>query len=951
MVKLYLSQSLDALAKYLSDELASDRNNPLQKRWILVPGPLRQWLSIQLAVHGQVLAGCKFATIEEALFPDGILVPTSSEMLCLIHRALREVRSSEIVQFLEEEPKRKLDLAQHLGTLFFSYGLHDRELFGKKGDWQSELLQNLFVRGLFRLPVQFLPSEGRRISDPVHCFGYDYLPDVYWKTLSRFSQLHVYSFSPCIHFWEDVRTEREKRSLFQKASLKVRDQLEQYLDEAPPFLANWGKLGRETLKSIDSFETEEVYASLPEKPSLLHSIQREVLLFEKREAAAPDSSIQIFQTGSSALGELEVVRKEILRLGVEIPFADMAVLAPDIQPYVPLIEFVFSDIPYRISDVDIGSQSSFYQGILRLAALAKANWSAEEIIELMETPAFYRKLGWDRKKIEKFSEWAAEIFQFSGDWEKGFEKMVLRLAALSPEPFMSGIPMGDSDLLEELLFLFQQIRADLGSMQTANLKLSDWAKRWEEVAEKYLKHDPEDECDAAAVDAFRRQLLEMRKADVRLEEAPFPFDLVDRLLRRPCQGSIHGSHLHAVRCGSLEPGSVQPAKAIFLIGMDEEHFPRKKIGSSLDLLKAGYIPDKPDVDRYLFLQALFAADEYLRISYGHLSKDEGKAVAPSLMVQELMSSLGEEISSKIIVESSIGSAEQEIEARFSIRSPEKIAGELPRVVSLADLSLFARHPWKYHLQKVLGIYLEDRRARSFNMQRAPILRASLKWPIDQVFTAMDQELPPGIIGEAFRIDAEDRAEEWKHTWKDWGGDLYSLSFLETAREKSVVSKDRIEFPAIEVDMGNGSRVAIVGEVKQAMGDSALSYGDDSIGNFLKSWPETLAAMMALKSNQVRFLKNGRVKEIADPAKSMRSFLEYYFRCRTILSPLMPDWADALLKKEAADFDTKTEYDDFAVEWILARLEMPPAEALFSDWRWLRDVFSELIAVSSGRGGG
>src|SRR5690606_24306865 len=112
--------------------------------------------------------------------------------------------------------------------------------------------------------------------------------------------------------------------------------------------------------------------------------------------------------------------------------------------------------------------------------------------------------------------------------------------------------------------------------------LSDWAVCLESAAKEFLLADSEDEADVAAYNSFRNVIQEFRDFP---EETLFPFGVIQRLLIRPCFGQINSSQLHAVRIGSFEEGALIPTKALFLIGMNEEGFPRLKTGSSLDLLK------------------------------------------------------------------------------------------------------------------------------------------------------------------------------------------------------------------------------------------------------------------------------------------------------------------------------------------------------------------------------
>ncbi|MBM3184473.1 MAG: exonuclease V subunit gamma, partial [Chlamydiae bacterium] len=103
--------------------------------------------------------------------------------------------------------------------------------------------------------------------------------------------------------------------------------------------------------------------------------------------------------GSSQLTEVEHVRGAILQLIHEkgFQFSDIAVLAPDIQSYASMIQFVFADLPFRIFDIDVGSKSFFFQGLKQLFSF---NWNREDLISLFETPSFSRARNWDEKTLE-----------------------------------------------------------------------------------------------------------------------------------------------------------------------------------------------------------------------------------------------------------------------------------------------------------------------------------------------------------------------------------------------------------------------------------------------------------------------------------------------------------------------------------------------------------------------
>ncbi len=953
--KLFLSHRMDALVGQLIEELDADPIAPLQTRTILVPnGYVKQWLLLEIAKRKGIAMGLKVVTIDEGIFQKN----SSLHMLFFIYDAIRDATDPDLLAYLDGKKGRLLSLARELSSLFTTYGQYGKQLFeGEPIDWQHAILQKLFVKGPWRAPVQILPELK---PAPLICFGIDTLPPLFWDFFFRSPSLSIYHFSPCIAFWEDLSSDRERRNLNRfwkkrKATEENRKQLDAYLRDAPPLLANWGKLGRETLKVFDRFDLqmEEVYPPL-EPTSLLKRVQSDLLQFEELPKEI-DDSIQIFLTGSSRLREIECLREEILRLGV--PFHEISVLAPDMELYVPLIEFVFRDIPYRISGFDTATQSSFRQGLVRILNLVTGRWEAEELLALFETPSFYRKQGWDGEKLEQFRKWIdyarikwgldashkrqvlkeidiAKVDE-SGSWEKGLDRLLDAIVYLLPIQI-------NPDSLEEFIELFAKLKnLSLHTEKTA----ASWADSLEKMADEFLQVDLSDEVDTMAHTSFVHLLRDFRSCS---SEALFPFSLIQHLLVRPSLGQIHPSHLHAVRFAPLEEAALLPAKALFLIGMDEESFPRIQRGSSLDLLKRQKIaiPEKADRDRYLFLEALFSAQDFLRISYGHLSADEGKPVGPSFLVQELMNAT--RLSGTVYHPSA--SPPPKDAPSFWPRFGDFALPEGEVVISLSDLRSLARHPWKFYLQKVHGMYLNESLEESFALQKGQLLRATLEKPVEQVLA--EAELPPGPLGEALRLEVIEKGAEWQSQLAEWQLEPFSLIFRENCTQRQLEGTHCI-VPPIELQWENGLKVRLVGEIKHATMKGILCANEDKVGDVLKIWPEALASAMALNAPQIWMLRNGKTKHISNPESGLKSFVEYYFRCLSVPSPLLSDWADPILRKGASELEKQMEkgsaFEDPVVEWVLARTEMPAADEIMADWGpYLKGTFSSLTDLYPSR---
>lgn len=944
--KLFLSHRMDALIDPLIEEI--EGIDSLETRTVLVPnGQVKQWLLLEIARRKGIAMGLKVLEIGQ-LFPFSL---HSLELFCLIYSALLESKRPELISYLEGKRKRLLDLTGELSRLFTQYGQYDASLFSGKGlNWQEEILQKIFVDGPWRLPVQ----QEFSLMDPVICFWIDELPPVYWQFLMKAPSLSIYLFSPCIEFWADLCSDRERKRLIgywkkQGSAKKSRDQLDAYLREAPRTLANWGKLGRETLKIFDSFdlETQEFYPPL-QPTTLLKQIQNDLLMFQETKQPKTDPSIKILRTGSSRLREIEALKEEILSL--KVSYHEISVLAPDIEPYVPLIAFVFAnDIPYRISGVDVAPQSSFRQGLIRLLRLSGGRWDAEEVLALFETPSFYKKQLWDPEMLEEYRFWIesagirwgldavhrqtvlqetldSRVYEDQGSWEKGLDALLDALVYLKPLQI-------NPDRFEQLIsVLFALQKMDLKGEKT----LLSWADSLEKAVEAFLAFDPEDEADAAAQNAFRDLLLDMRKIT---SQELFPFDVIQPFLIRPCKGQIHSSHLHAVHFASIEEGASLPAKALFLIGMDEESFPKVQLPSSLNLLRQKIV-GQAERDRYLFLQAIFSAQEFLRISYSHLSADEGKPVGPSLLVQELLALTGSKISTVYQA-----APRQEIKKSLSWPKWGKIdfpEGEV--TLSFSELRQLARHPWKFFLQKKHKIHLDEELEESFALKRGKLVREWMENPEE-----LQTKFPLGIFGKAMELEIFEKGSEWKSQLEAWQIKPFSLYFKERC-SKAEWEGSNYTSPPIEFSWDK-LKVKLVGEIKQASEKGMISFHEDHIGGTVKIWPEALAVAHCFSASEIWMIRNGKNRSFENPYEHLKAFIEYYFHCLCAPSPLLPEWADLFLRKGVKKLEQGPFFEDLAMQWVLARAEIPSPEEMVENWGpFLKKTFQGLIELYPLRAG-
>jgi hypothetical protein len=213
------------------------------------------------------------------------------------------------------------------------------------------------------------------------------------------------------------------------------------------------------------------------------------------------------------------------------------------------------------------------------------------------------------------------------------------------------------------------------------------------------------------------------------------------------------------------------------------------------------------------------------------------------------------------------------------------------------------------------------------------LRSSLRYGVDQLL--VQAPIWPGLLQEAFVCDVHAREKMRKETLLTFPKQIGPLRFLHTTA------------PLI-LQLEEGIQVRLFGEIPFALEEGALHVGDDNISALIQVWPEILIALHSLQKSHIYLLKTGKVKEVQNVEGALKDFLRYYLRCRETLSPLVSDWADALLRKSAKEFAPEFRYEDAAHRWVQHRLNMPDTDELFTKWEWLRGSFQELISLYPSR---
>lgn len=376
---------------------------------------------------------------------------------------------------LSKKTERRLTmLCDKLAALFLKYGVYGGAMAAEWEtetilEWQQRLWCHIFAKpstsnssgpvwsypyreisSLMSLPMPPLQQSNIQI----HLFAMSYLPRLQHSFLTHLSShvpVNYYLLSPCQAFWSDIHSDRESQWLQaywkrQGISQAQQHDLEGYLQDRNPLLANFGKLGREMARQLEESEiqTFEEYVLAGDVSSysqyeeflsdriivndckhpltLLEAVQADLALLrapqhhQKLALENQDDSIQV-HIASSRMREVQILYDVLVKLMTtqaqgtsSISPGEIIVMVPNLHLYVPHIKAVFSSkeshLTAQIMDISIAANSSLIQGFLHLIALPFSRWKVTELLKLFDFSAFQTRHQLSREDLHNIREWA-----------------------------------------------------------------------------------------------------------------------------------------------------------------------------------------------------------------------------------------------------------------------------------------------------------------------------------------------------------------------------------------------------------------------------------------------------------------------------------------------------------------------------------------------------------------
>ncbi|MCI0382189.1 MAG: exodeoxyribonuclease V subunit gamma [Chlamydiae bacterium] len=970
--QVYFSNSTDVLIDFLVENLYSN-SSPFLKRIIVIPDfTLKKILFQKITEKKAIAAGISVWNLAQTLSHH------NKDKKFLSHLQLSFSLQQEIEKILNQKKKKIFTpltkylsrknrigpLCDNLSRVFLHYTIHGKKTLKhwlKEEGWKQELWKIV-------LGDQELCKENENCY---HFFGFSHLPSFY---LHFFKELGAkfYSFSPCRVFWEDFYSEKEKifiqKSLEkQKVSFAKTEAFTSYLQDQNPLLANWGKIGRKRAQDfeLETVEIKEKYLQ-KEGKTILHSMQNDILNGTITKIRYDFDETTCLIAATSPLREIEILYDELL--SKKISLHEVLILAPDIEKYIPFIHAVFgaknSQIPYAIFGVKLKRQNSLATAFLHFLSLPKNRFSKDAILDLFSFSEWREKFQISESEFATIKYWIEKtnirwgidsqyVREKSGlnkefnSFEKGIDRLFSGL--IFQKPVLDLVRLNEIDLFDKWIQLFFHLKEDLAPLENGTeMTISSWLKYLVSLLENYFSFEEND--------LFFKSVKKEAKSLDSLNEVKIPFERVERIIEKVADSAtanFQENQLHAVKFASIREGWIFPQDLIYLVGMEEEKFPRPEQRNSLFdesfEKKSSFFPTQADLDHYLFLSLFLSAKNFFYVSYSTISHEDQKPLEPAPIVQELFSFIkthyGLDCKKSPSLTLPFAIDPVSIPDLFNIKiNSIEIASS---VIEIKKIKSLMKHPLRFFLKEVLGLSLDsDHDHTEFTL--SPLLKYKLlkdgrKKPFEEVWSLAEKrgQLPIGVFTQVAKKTIEEEIEKRKESLKKLDlseEELFTIELNSLCSRTEWIEKNHLLLPSLKVFVEE-KEVEIIGEIDQVSKKGMAIFEKKDFVNQLAIWPIyliylRLCSLFPHLSPHLLFLDDS-FQNPENVEQGLIDYLSYYQLSCHHPSPLLQDWAEPLLKGDEEIFietfeKTQIERDEI-LHFLFSKKKKPSPSAIFQNW--------------------
>ena len=708
MLQVHSSNHLESLLDRLLTRI--NQGDPFCAEVIVVENPgMSRWLQQRIAAYDGISANLRFASPAQFIWEAAQCWITdlpappqrnSTRLQWQIYELLPDFLSrsvfSELQSYLQDDQTglQRFQLAGRIAGTFERYLVYRTDLIdawqqGKDVHWQAVLWRAIaedtpYTWGDLRTALAGVSENppDTPLPERVSVFGVPDMAPVFvdlLQCIGLHSSVCIYYLNPCAEYWADIKDEKSqarRRAIAYRSRIDKEEDPTGLLDVGNPLLASWGHAGQAFLDQLLERQVEETDSFVePAEETLLHSVQRDILLLEDKsngrgnvDVAETDRSVCI-HSAHSPLREVQILHDQLLNLFAIKPGLtprDIIVMAPDIDKYAPFVNAVFDTapsnqkIPWSISDRRLRAEQQLLEALLSLMQLPESRFESTEVFALLQVPAVRRKFKFERTDLSRLHQWIQESgIRWSLDadmrtglglpavdansWHFGFKRLFVGYAMPATEqrlyegvaPYVE-VEGTDSERLEKLQLivdLAQRWRKRLAGLECRPL---EWLHELDQLAGDFFAPDHSEDY---ALRSFREALIAaVSEAGDTVINLKVLTEIVQSVLddnsnvRQFLTGRVTFSNMVPMRC--------IPFRVICLLGMNAADFPRQDRPMSFDLTvqkpRRGDRSRAND-DRYLFLETLLSAREVFYLSYVGKDVRDNTDKAPATVVTELLS--------------------------------------------------------------------------------------------------------------------------------------------------------------------------------------------------------------------------------------------------------------------------------------------------------------------------
>lgn len=536
--------------------------------------------------------------------------------------------------------------------------------------------------------IEGLANATELLPNPLYIFAVNTLSPTqitFFSELAKHTDVYLFFLNPCSEYWGDLVSDK----VALKRQLANSIEILQAEEQRHPLLANLGSQGRALFNQLQDIHypdiTDNQLFIAPEldghnATSILHTIQADIasgmLNPTAINAIERDRSLQIHSC-YSPVREVQVLHDELLRILQHDPSIqphEILVMCPSVEEYAPFVNSVFRPVhkpqapgsPQLVCSIadraPLDSESAVMM-FLDMLELPDSRFSVLKIIDYLHIPMVQTKLTLTPDELSMCQLWLEQanikwgvnaahkngiLHSTDSDeiysWEWGLQRLALGClhSAAAGQPanydYVIAIEGLNTRVLAKLLVLIELLKQFRNALTGAK-SIAQWVVLLQEMlAELFASPNQEEVLKTihkAVVDLGKQ--VEFAGYEGLLELAIIRESLTDRF---SIPDALNQFLTGQVTFSSMVPMRSVPFKMICILGLNDGVFPRVSAPNSIDLIAVSP-PQKGDrsrrnEDRYLFLEAILSAREYLYLSYQGQSVKDNQTLEPSLVLQEFI---------------------------------------------------------------------------------------------------------------------------------------------------------------------------------------------------------------------------------------------------------------------------------------------------------------------------